>query len=144
MEAVEFEVPAVPSPHRVLMLGAATNGWYEAEDDDRRERILPRFQTMMNEWRDLGARVLATLDDDLFMVRTAGRGELHVVPPPRGRQPRRAGCDDAACPCDGRRRAHGQVRALPGADRPPVLPTGIAAREPPAPSLRRARRSVPA
>ena len=68
MKAVEFEVPAVPSPHRVLLLGAATSGWYEAEDNDRRERILPRFQAMMDEWRGLGARVLATLDDDLFMV----------------------------------------------------------------------------
>ena len=36
--------------------------------NDRRERILPRFQAMMDEWRGLGARVLATLDDDLFMV----------------------------------------------------------------------------
>lgn len=68
MKAVDFEVPSVPSPHRVLLLGAATSGWYEAEDDDRRTRILPRFQEMMNEWRELGARVLATLDDDLFMV----------------------------------------------------------------------------
>lgn len=73
METVDFEVPSVPSPYRVLLLGAATRGWYEAEDDDRRERILPRFKAMMEEWRALGARVLATLDDDLCMVGPPGR-----------------------------------------------------------------------
>lgn len=72
MEAVDFEVPSLPAPHRVLLLGAATRGWYEAEDDERRERILPRFKAMMDEWRQLGARVLATLDDDLFMVGPPG------------------------------------------------------------------------
>jgi hypothetical protein len=73
MEAVEFKVPSVPAPHRVLLLGAATRGWYEAEDDDRRERILPRFRAMTDEWRELGARVLATPDDDLFMVGSPGQ-----------------------------------------------------------------------
>jgi hypothetical protein len=66
--SVEFQAPAGGGPHRVVILGAATRGWYEAPDDARRERILPRFQALMDEWRELGARVLATLDDDLHMV----------------------------------------------------------------------------
>lgn len=70
--SVEFEAPSLPTPNRVLLLGAATRGWYDADDDLRREQILPRFQAMMREWRDLGARVLATLDDDLFMVGPPG------------------------------------------------------------------------
>jgi chlorite dismutase len=74
--SVEFEPPSLPAPHRVLLLGAATRGWYEADDDTRREQILPRFQTMMQEWRDLGARVLATLDDDLFMVGSPGTSDF--------------------------------------------------------------------
>jgi hypothetical protein len=53
---------------RALLLGSMTSAWYEATDEDRRERILPRFATLMDEWRDLGANVLATLDDDLLMV----------------------------------------------------------------------------
>jgi len=66
--AIEFQRPRVPSPLRVVILGAATEGWYQASAEDRRNRILPRIQAMFAEWRSLGARVLATVDDDLFMV----------------------------------------------------------------------------
>ena len=70
--AVEFVVPEVPKPYRVILLGAATNGWFEASDDERREKVLPRFKEMIEEWREMGANVLATIDDDLFMVGQPG------------------------------------------------------------------------
>jgi hypothetical protein len=66
--SVDFISPTVPSPIRVVLLGAMTDAWYEATDEERRARILPRFADLVGEWRDLGARVLATLDDDLLMV----------------------------------------------------------------------------
>ena len=56
------------APMRALFLGSMTSAWYEASDDERRERILPRFAQMMDEWREIGAKVLATVDDDLLMV----------------------------------------------------------------------------
>jgi hypothetical protein len=65
---VEFEAPAFGAPYRVLILGAATEGWYQADDETRRNHVLPRFSSLMEEWQALGARVLATLDDDLFMT----------------------------------------------------------------------------
>ena len=65
---VEFEAPAFGAPYRVLVLGAAMQGWYDADDETRRDKVLPRFAALMEEWRALGARVLATLDDDLFMT----------------------------------------------------------------------------
>lgn len=70
--AVEFAVPEVPKPYRVILLGAATNGWFEASDEDRREKVLPRFKGMLAEWQEMGAKVLATIDDDLFMVGQPG------------------------------------------------------------------------
>lgn len=70
--AVDFVSPVMPSPLRVLLLGAATSAYYESSDEDRRERILPRFKQLMAEWQALGARVLATMDDDLFMVGQPG------------------------------------------------------------------------
>jgi hypothetical protein len=70
--AVEFVVPEVPKPYRVILLGAATNGWFEASDDERREKVLPRFKEMIEEWREMVAKVLATIDDDLFMVGQPG------------------------------------------------------------------------
>ena len=73
--AVEFKRPKVPRPLRVVILGAATEGWYQASAEDRRDRILPRMEAMFAEWRGMGARVLATLDDDLLMTgQPAGTG----------------------------------------------------------------------
>jgi hypothetical protein len=66
--AVEFQHPRVPSPLRVVFLGAATEGWYQASAEARRTQLLPRLQAMFDQWRAMGARVLATVDDDLFMV----------------------------------------------------------------------------
>jgi len=65
---VEFKHPEVPSPLRVVVLGAATEGWYQASAHDRTDRLLPRLMQMFADWRKMGARVLATVDDDLFMV----------------------------------------------------------------------------
>lgn len=70
--AVDFVPPEVPKPYRVILLGAATQGWFQASDKERREKVLPRFKEMIEEWRDMGAKALATLDDDLFMVGEPG------------------------------------------------------------------------
>lgn len=70
--AVEFQVPKVPTPLRALLLGAATQGWFNASDEERRQQVLPRFKQMIQEWSDMGAKVLATVDDDLFMVGEPG------------------------------------------------------------------------
>ena len=61
-------LPDEGSPLRAVFLGAMTGAWYEASDDVRRSRILPRFAQLVEEWRQLGIRVLATVDDDLLMV----------------------------------------------------------------------------
>jgi hypothetical protein len=53
---------------RAVFLGAMTGAYYEAGDEERRTRILPRFKQLVEEWNALGARILATVDDDLLMV----------------------------------------------------------------------------
>jgi hypothetical protein len=60
--------PHGSGPLRAVFLGAMTSAWYSAEDDERRRRILPRFKQLMEEWKEIGATVLATMDDDLLMV----------------------------------------------------------------------------
>jgi hypothetical protein len=65
---VEMVYPDETSPLRVVLLGAMTSAWYEASEELRRTRILPRFKQLVEEWRQLGARILATVDDDLLMV----------------------------------------------------------------------------
>lgn len=70
--AVDFVPPEVKKPYRAVLLGAATSGWFEASDQDRRERVLPRMRGMFQQWEQMGAKVLATVDDDLFMVGQPG------------------------------------------------------------------------
>lgn len=60
--------PRGSSPLRAVFLGAMTSAWYSAGDDDRQQRILPRFKQLVEEWKEIGAKVLATMDDDLLMV----------------------------------------------------------------------------
>jgi hypothetical protein len=66
--AVEMVFPRMSGSLRVLFLGAMTSAWYEAGEEARREQVLPRFKQLTQEWLDLGATPLATLDDDLLMV----------------------------------------------------------------------------
>jgi hypothetical protein len=60
--------PRESGPLRAVFLGAMTSAWYSATDDDREQRILPRFKQLVEEWKKIGAKVLATMDDDLLMV----------------------------------------------------------------------------
>lgn len=66
--SVEMVYPEGTGVLRAVFLGAMTSAYYEASDDERRERILPRFKQLVEEWRQIGANVLATVDDDLMMV----------------------------------------------------------------------------
>ncbi len=70
--AREFVTPTIPSPLRVVFLGASTNGWFNAGAEERREQVLPAMQALFDEWLDMGAKALATVDDDLFMVGRPG------------------------------------------------------------------------
>ena len=70
--AREFVTPTIPSPLRVVFLGASAPGWYEAGGEERRERVLPAMQALFDEWKEMGAAPLATVDDDLFMVGSPG------------------------------------------------------------------------
>jgi hypothetical protein len=57
---------------RVILLGAMTSAYYEILTDEERARVIERFRTLVEGWQDLGARIVATLDDDLFMVGDPG------------------------------------------------------------------------
>jgi hypothetical protein len=57
---------------RAILLGAMTSAYYDIVADDERARVIDRFRGLMEEWQELGARVVATVDDDLFMVGEPG------------------------------------------------------------------------
>ncbi len=59
-------------PRRAILLGAMTPGYYAIETDDERAAVIGRFRGLVEEWLGLGARVVGTVDDDLFMVGEPG------------------------------------------------------------------------
>jgi hypothetical protein len=60
--------PEFEPPYRVLLLVAAAAGWYQATDDAERGKILERFGAFFDGWRDGGARLIGSFDDDYFVV----------------------------------------------------------------------------
>lgn len=74
---VEFVNPRVPNPLRVVILASITEGWSQGTDQDRMELMLPRLKQMLDEWDDLGAKCLATVDDDLLMVGRPGSTRIN-------------------------------------------------------------------
>ena len=57
---------------RAILLGAMTPGYYAIASDEERAVVIARFRQLVEEWQGLGARVVGTLDDDLFMVGEPG------------------------------------------------------------------------
>jgi hypothetical protein len=64
----KYVPPEVDPPYRTIVLAAATDGWYQASDEERERRILPRLSALFAEWRELGAEFIASVDDDLGTV----------------------------------------------------------------------------
>jgi hypothetical protein len=63
-----YERPTLEPPYRVLLLGAATDGWFRASAEGGRERLLEQLAAWFSGWEERGARLLLSFDDDLFMV----------------------------------------------------------------------------
>lgn len=51
-----------------MIAGAATETFFGAPEEERRDRAMPRFRQILSEWEELGARVVASLCDDVFQV----------------------------------------------------------------------------
>jgi hypothetical protein len=62
---VEYTPPSFEPPYRVLLLAAATDGWYTAAPDER-EAALDAFAALFDRAHADGARLVGSFDDDLF------------------------------------------------------------------------------
>ena len=65
---MRYDPPAFQAPHRVMLLVAASHGWYQAADGAARERILVQLRRFYARWEEAGARLLGSFDDDYFLV----------------------------------------------------------------------------
>lgn len=64
---MEYAAPDFEPPYRVLVLIAATDGWFAAATEDRNEAI-DQLAGILREAAHDGARLLASFDDDLFLT----------------------------------------------------------------------------
>jgi hypothetical protein len=68
---MEWQPIPMHRPYRVMIAGTATDAFFSATDDEKTESAMPRFQQILAEWEELGARVVASLCDDVFQVGVA-------------------------------------------------------------------------
>jgi hypothetical protein len=64
---MEYAEPDFDPPYRVLVLVAATDGWYGASREER-EGATDELGAILREAENGGARMLASFDDDLFLT----------------------------------------------------------------------------
>jgi len=66
----ELFVPPSKSgpPFRALVMASLQPAYYTAGDDERRDAILPAMKALFDGWEQLGARLIGSFDDDLFIV----------------------------------------------------------------------------
>ena len=63
---MEYPEPGFDPPYRVMLLIAATEGWFVA-DRAEREAATDELARLLSETEERGARLLASFDDDLFL-----------------------------------------------------------------------------
>ena len=71
--------------YRVLICGAVIEGWTQASRQEKWEVVLPALVDMHRRWRDLGAKLVATLDDRIMVKGAPGARnwnwyEMYEVP----------------------------------------------------------------
>lgn len=67
-----FTDPVAKPPHRILILGACRNSWYEANEQVRNNEALPALQRLFDDWEQMGLTILHSFDDDYFLVGQPG------------------------------------------------------------------------
>jgi hypothetical protein len=55
-------------PYRVMVTACATENFFRASPEEQEQRFFPRFRQVLEEWEELGARVIASFCDDVFQV----------------------------------------------------------------------------
>jgi hypothetical protein len=68
-------------PYRVMVTGSALDNFFAASEAEKLDRAMPRFKGILAEWEALGARVVASMCDDVFQVGPAAapRGAWYLL-----------------------------------------------------------------
>jgi len=65
-----MEVPQrrLHRPYRVMMCGYPLESWFTASDEEKERTLRPHLGKVLAAWESLGARVVASLNDDALTV----------------------------------------------------------------------------
>jgi hypothetical protein len=55
-------------PYRIMVAGSALESFFATSPEEKTEKAMPRFKRLLAEWEELGARVVASMCDDVFQV----------------------------------------------------------------------------
>ena len=55
-------------PYRIMVAGSALDSFFATSAEEKTEKAMPRFKRLLAEWEELGARVVASMCDDVFQV----------------------------------------------------------------------------
>jgi hypothetical protein len=53
---------------RALVMGRINDAWSEGTHEEKYEKFWPAFVALHKRWKDLGAKLLGTIDDSYLMV----------------------------------------------------------------------------
>lgn len=69
---------------RVLIMGRINAAWWEGTDEEKRGKLFPAFIQLHKRWKELGAKLLGTIDDSNIVGAPTERHfnfyELYEVP----------------------------------------------------------------
>lgn len=68
---MDWQPIPIHRPYRIMVTGTATDVFFGASESEKTERAMPRFKQILAEWEQLGARVVASMCDDVFQVGVA-------------------------------------------------------------------------
>jgi hypothetical protein len=65
---IEWDPVGIHRPYRIMVAGAALENFFAASAEEKADCVMPRFRGILAEWEALGARVVASMCDDVFQV----------------------------------------------------------------------------
>ena len=61
------------APWRVLLRAGVIEGWTQGTSEERRDLVFPEYNEVHRKWKEMGVKMIGTLDDRLMQVGTPSR-----------------------------------------------------------------------
>lgn len=78
MSEIKHDTPQVPTPLRVMIYFEST-GWFDTTAEEKSKEILPKLKEVLEQWKENGSRLLATIDRDILTAGHAGKAGWHAA-----------------------------------------------------------------